>query len=218
MLQPAVVQTAYSSFCVTDLSATWVAPHATVTVADVQTYLAGLQQGAQLQRKAVTTATQQNRDKALQEFSTWLASRVKCRNLESCLPEDFVVYLITHWADQHATPSAHSSGSAAPVSVNALVSHLAIELDKLGRVGNWQPDTKQGENPASNIMHVYTAWKMKCKPAERLAPKGNIGMQAILCAAQSWPHCARGTPRLQQRKGTGSCQPDHGQSRRSPTC
>ena len=126
----------------------------TVSIADVQTYLVGLRQGAQLQSKAVTPITQQNRAKALQEFSTWLASHVKCRNLGSCLPEEFVVYLTTYWAGQHACQSTHGSGSAAPVSVNALVSHLAVELDKLGRVGPWQRGVNKGVELLSSLFPV----------------------------------------------------------------
>lgn len=144
LLQPAIVQAAYTGLCVTDLSSSWIAQEQTISAADVQTYLAGLQQGAILQAKAVTERTQQCRDKALQEFSTWLASHVKCRNIADCLPEDFVVYLTTNWTLEHAGSEADGAKVAAPVSVNALISHLAIEFDKLGRTGPWQPAAKIG--------------------------------------------------------------------------
>lgn len=133
-MQAGFVQAAYSSMCVTDLSSSWL-PKTRISEADVRTYLAGLEQGAKLQRKAVTSATQHNRDTAVQEFRTWLASHVKCRNFSSCLPEDFIVYLTTHWAHEHAGYAIADTRIAAVVSVNALISHLAIELDKLGRVG-----------------------------------------------------------------------------------
>jgi hypothetical protein len=116
-----------------------------VSVGDVDTYLAGLQQGADLQRRAVTSGTQQCRNRALQEYSAWLAEHVKCRNVATCIPEDFIVYLTTHWAPRHAGCDADGTRIAAPVSVNALISHLAIELDKLGRVGPWLPSTQQGK-------------------------------------------------------------------------
>ena len=44
----------------------------------------------------------------------------------------------------HAGCDAGGYSFAAPISVEALISHLAVELDKLGRVGQWNPATDQG--------------------------------------------------------------------------
>ena len=108
-------------------------------------FMQGIQRATALQRKAVTRTTQQMRDKALQEFSNWLAVRVQHRNVHSCTPEDFAVYLTMHWMEVHAGTGAAGSQGPAPVSVSTMISHLTMELDKLGRLGYWDPDTGKGK-------------------------------------------------------------------------
>ena len=101
-------------------------------------YVSGLQAGAAIQRLGVSEETQSQRDKGMQELAAWLANSVRCRGLHDCIPEDLIVYLVTWWAETHGGCQApDGSYFAAPVSLEAICSHLAMEFDKQGRAGEW---------------------------------------------------------------------------------
>ena len=89
--------------------------------------------------------TQSQRDKAMQELAAWLANSICSRGLQDCIPEDIIVYLVTWWAETHGGCQA-TDGSyfAAPVSLVALCSHLAVEFDKQGRTGDWDHLARTG--------------------------------------------------------------------------
>ena len=120
----------------------------TASTSDVQ-YLAGLQSAAAIQNLGVKAATQNSRDKAMAELLTWLQKSAPGRTLETCLPENIVVYLVTWWCLEHGgCNAADGSRFAAPVSLEALCSHLAVQFDKQGRARDWSPDSFTGEQPA----------------------------------------------------------------------
>ena len=99
-------------------------------------YWNGLQAGAVIQRLGVSPGTQSQRDKAMQELAAWLSSSICNRGLHDCIPEDIIVYLVTWWADAHGGYHAPDGGPfAAPVSLEAICSHLTVEFDKQGRTG-----------------------------------------------------------------------------------
>ena len=78
-------------------------------------------------------ATQNQRDKGMEELSVCLHKNVPQagKGLTSCLPEDVIVYLVTWWALEHGgCKAANGSKFAAPVSLEAACSHLAVEFDK----------------------------------------------------------------------------------------
>jgi len=101
-------------------------------------YWSGLQAGAAIQRLGVSEDTQSQRDKAMQELACWLAKSVCNRGLQECIPEGIIVYLTTWWAETHGGYRAPDGNYfAAPVSLEAIRSHLAVEFDKQGRCGGW---------------------------------------------------------------------------------
>ncbi len=97
------------------------------------TYLLGLSQARALQEQSVAAKTLQQRHKNARELADWLQSTNIGRTLHSCLPEDIMVYLTTHWLPRHAgttTKSGHKL--AAPGSLSGVKSSPATELEQLG--------------------------------------------------------------------------------------
>ena len=75
----------------------------------------------------------------MEGFAVWLHKNVPGRGLTDCLTEDVVVYLVTWWAMEHGgCRAADGSRFAALVSLEAVCSHLAVEFDKQGRIGEWE--------------------------------------------------------------------------------
>lgn len=141
--QPENVQVIYRQLC--SRAEDYAGKHAGMHELTSWEYLAGLQLAASIQRMAVTEATQKNRDKALAELKDWLQLSKQGRDLDTCIPEDIMVYLTTWWAQQHdGCETADGSRFAAPVSMEAIVSHLAVEFDKQGRTREWNPECKRG--------------------------------------------------------------------------
>ena len=112
-------------------------------------YWNGLQAGAAIQKLGVSTSTQSHRDRAMSELAAWLAKSSCTRGLHDCIPEDIIVYLVTWWAETHGGCQAPDGSSfAAPVSLEAICSHLAVEFDKQGRIGEWDNAALTGKRPA----------------------------------------------------------------------
>ena len=83
------------------------------------------------------------------ELSAWLQTSGPDRGLQDCIPEDILVYLVSWWVQEHGGCIApDGSRFAAPVSLEALCSHLAVEFDKLGRIGDWEPSSLTGKAPS----------------------------------------------------------------------
>ena len=112
-------------------------------------YWNGLQVGAAIQKLGVSTSTQNHRDSAMFELAAWLAKSSCTRGLHDCVPEDIIVYLVTWWAETHGCCQAPNGSSfAAPVSLEAICSHLAVEVDKRGRIGEWDNAALTGKPPS----------------------------------------------------------------------
>ena len=122
-------------------------------------YLGGLQIGAAIQKLGVSEDTQSQRDKAMQELAAWLGNTVCSRGLRECIPEDIIVYLVTWWAQTHGGCQAPDGSSfAAPVSLEAICSHLAVESDKQGRTGDWDSLTLTG----TQLSNICLAVMLQC--------------------------------------------------------
>ena len=146
MAQPWMARLVCSTLCTANLAESQAGAAApSPSNSDGAIFMQGIQRATDLQRKAVTRTTQQMRDKALQEFSNWLALRMQHRIVQTFTPEDFAVYLTMHWVEVHAGTGTAGSQGPAPVSLSTMISHLTMELDKLGRVGYWDPDIGKGE-------------------------------------------------------------------------
>ena len=66
-------------------------------------------------------------------------------------PEDLLVYFTQHWLPNHAgSGTAAGELIAAPSSLSGVKSHLATELELLGRTGDWDTTTQQG-NPMHSM-------------------------------------------------------------------
>lgn len=138
-------QMLYSHLCCKALRADATHSFMGMPAASPTAYLSGLQSGAAIQRMSVTASTQTCRDKAMSEFSAWLQTSGPNRGLYNCIPEDILVYLVNWWAQEHGGCKApDGSRFAAPVSLEALCSHLAVEFDKMGRTGEWDPSNLTG--------------------------------------------------------------------------
>ena len=146
--QPEKVQQAYSMLCspalLTGGPSSMAAGMEAVSPAG---YWNGLQAGAVIQRLGVSQGTQSQRDKAMQELAAWLAKSICNRGLHDCIPEDIIVYLVTWWAEAHGGYQAPDGGPfAAPVSLEAICSHMAVEFDKQGRTGDWDNLARTGRH------------------------------------------------------------------------
>ena len=87
----------------------------------------------------------------MEELGAWLKQNQPSRDLRACMPEDLIVYMVSWWSLEHGGCTApDGSKYAAPVSVEALCSHLAVEFDKLGRSGDYCPANMLG-NPVRSV-------------------------------------------------------------------
>ena len=97
--------------------------------------------------------TRKARTTAVRELADWLqAAHATCRRtLLTATPEDLLVYFTQHWLPNHAG-SGTTAGEliAAPSSLSGVKSHLATELELLGRTGDWDTTTQQG-NPMHSM-------------------------------------------------------------------
>ena len=121
------------------------------------TYLSGLAQAQALQEQAVAPNTLQHRHQNARELADWLQSTNIGRTVYTCVPEDILVYLTTHWLPNHAG-SATNSGTkiAAPSSLCGVRSSLSTEFEQLGRNGDWNASTQQGNPMLSNQLRRMT--------------------------------------------------------------
>ena len=143
--QAGSVQNAYSSMCCKALSRAGTEQYAAMPIVTPRTYWQGLKAGSAIQHMGVSTAAQGNRDKAMQELAEWLQKSVPSKGLGSCILKDIIVYLVTWWAEEHGGCTApDGSKFAAPVSLEAICSHMAVSLDKLGRTGEWDQSCLTG--------------------------------------------------------------------------
>ena len=82
------------------------------------TYLLGLNQAQNLQAHSVAPKTLKQRHLNARELADWLHSTNTGRTLLTCLPEDVMVYLTTHWLPNHAGSATNTSHKiAAPSSL-----------------------------------------------------------------------------------------------------
>ena len=120
--------------------------------ASLVAYWSELQSEAAIQRMGVTAATQKSRHKAMLELSAWLHTSGPNRGLHNCIPEDILVYLMNWWAQKYGGCTApDGSRFAAPVSLEAPCSHMAVKFDKLGRTRDWESSSLRG----ANYMQAY---------------------------------------------------------------
>ena len=100
------------------------------------TYLIGLAKANALQEQSVAPKTLKTRHQHVRELADWLQST---RTLQTCLPEDVLVFFTTAWLPAHAG-SATATGQkiAAPSSLSRIRSSLSAELEQLGRTGGTQ--------------------------------------------------------------------------------
>jgi hypothetical protein len=133
LLQPPLVQQLYQQSRLPQISTATPVPQ--MTGATIVDYFQGMKQAALIQQHAVTEKTKKARLTALREYNNWLLQHVQIRDVNTCIPEDFLVYFTQHWMLHH---SGSSSGlRIAPTSVNSLISNLSREMDGLGREGPW---------------------------------------------------------------------------------
>ena len=121
------------------------------------TYLLGLNQAQHLQAHSVAPKTLKQRHQNARELADWLHSTNTGRTLQTCLPEDVMVYLTTHWLPNHAGSATSTSLKiAAPSSLAGVRSSLSTEFEQLGRNGDWNADTLKGNPMLSNQLRRVT--------------------------------------------------------------
>ena len=73
------------------------------------------------------------------------------RTLYNCHPEDIMMYFTAHWLPAHAgTTTKTGHRLVAPGSLSGVKSSLSTELVQLGRTGDWNIVTMQGNLMLSN--------------------------------------------------------------------
>lgn len=174
--EPGELQCIHSQLCTALQPAASQCSKVTTTEANAEHYLDGLHRGAAIQAIAVTASTQQSKDKVLHELNSWQHLHAAGRTARSCIPEDVIVSIVTHWAGQHGGCRAlDGSRFAAPVSLEAMISHLSVELEKLGRTGPWQGA-------------IRTAICADCPCTHSAAHKISMLKGAVLCRQSSGQH------------------------------
>ena len=121
------------------------------------TYLAGLAQANALQAQSIAPKTLKSRHQHARELADRLQGTNTSRTLQTCLPEDVLVFFTTAWLPAHAG-SATSTGQniAAPSSLSSSRSSLSTEFEQLGRSGEWNSATFQGNPMLSNQLRRMT--------------------------------------------------------------
>ena len=120
-------------------------------------YLLGLNQAQNLQAHSVAPKTLKQRHQNARELADWLHSTNTGRTLQTCLPEDVMVYFTTHWLPNHAGSVTNTSLKiAAPSSLAGVRSSLSTEFEQLGRNGDWNADTLKGNPMHSNQLRRMT--------------------------------------------------------------
>ena len=121
------------------------------------TYIVGLAQANAFQAQSVAPKTLKIRQQHARELADWLQSTQTGRTLQTCLPEDVLVYFTTAWLPAHAG-SATATGQkiAAPSSLSSVRSSLSTEFEQLGRTGEWNPATLHGNPMLSNQLRRMT--------------------------------------------------------------
>lgn len=121
------------------------------------TYLLGLNQAQHFQAHSVAPKTLKQRHQNARELADWLHSTNTGRTLHTCLPEDVMVYLTTHWLPNHAGSTTNTHAKiAAPSSLAGVRSSLSTEFEQLGRNGDWNADTLKGNPMLSNQLRRLT--------------------------------------------------------------
>jgi hypothetical protein len=100
LLQPPLVQQLYQQSRLPELSPATAVPQMTgATIAD---YFQSLEQDALIQQHSVIEKTKKTRLTALREYNNWLLLNVQIRDVNTCIPEDFLVYFTQHWMLHHS--------------------------------------------------------------------------------------------------------------------
>ena len=121
------------------------------------TYLLDLKQAQNLQAHSVAPKTLKQHHQNARELADWLHSTNTGRTLQTCLPEDVMVFLTTHWLPNHAGSATNTSLKiAAPSRLAGLRSSLSTEFEQLGRNGDWNADTLKGNPMLSNQLRRMT--------------------------------------------------------------
>jgi len=95
LLQAPLVQQLHQRSSVSQLSPAPAIPP--TTVATIEQYYQGLGKAALIQQHAVTNKTHKARLTAFREYNNWLLLHVQIRDVNTCTPEDFLVYFTQHW-------------------------------------------------------------------------------------------------------------------------
>ena len=185
-MDPTSLANHYSPLCATSTT-----PHSIASQLGPQQcldlYSKGLTEAASLQQKSVKESTRKARTTAVRELADWLQANATCkRSLLTATPEDLLVYFTQHWLPNHAGSSTAAGVLiAAPSSLSCDKSHLATEFEVLGRTGDWDTATQQG-NPMHS-MQVRSMLKGYANHAAELGyqnrgpvPLTQAEMQALL--------------------------------------
>ena len=166
------------------------------------TYLEGLAAAANLVDKAVSSNTNVTRRKHVQEFMTWLSDMALEKSMQTVTPEDLAVYLTQHLLPNHGGSQSNSNKPiAAPSSLAALKSHFSTEFELLGRTGNWNASTLQG-NPTKGPLLQRLVQGYKSFAAEHgyeqkgAVPLTEEDMIQLLQHLHSQQATSSGTPQL----------------------
>jgi hypothetical protein len=73
--------------------------------------------------------------------------------VHNCIPHDFVAYFMVDWEPKHG----FRNKVIAPSTVNSLISHLAMEIDKFGKAHFWDPATSGGKIVVSRKISQATS-------------------------------------------------------------
>ena len=120
-------------------------------------YTRGLTTAAVIAAQAVAPATQDRQ----QTYLTWLSQGLmrsgSLRTIDTCIPEDILVYITEDYLVNHAGAVVPGGLIVAPGSLSAMVSHLRSEMERRGRDGPWNRATLAGNPLKSPVIYEFMA-------------------------------------------------------------
>ena len=75
--------------------------------------------------------------------------------MQTVMPEDILIFLVQQWLPNHASATSSVELIAAPNSLATAKSHLSKEFELLGRTGDWNPHSQQGNPVESHHLREF---------------------------------------------------------------
>lgn len=167
-------------------------------------------QAHDIQRRNWQPSTNKQRERVWQEMDQWSLAKLG-KPAVLCSPDDVVVYLRSHYLEEHGRQERADGGTRpAPSSLATTVAHLSTRFAELGRRGDWDPATRQGNPCLSMEVRTFKGGYANMLQEEGYSPTSakpisEAKLQRLVSALD------QGADRAQQQQGgpPGAAPPPH---------